>query len=615
MKKGLSALVGEGDTTAPELYLVEQIEVALIDPSPANRRKFHEGDPKLKELADSIEAQGLLQAVVIRQSPAADVNPNCRVRFELVAGERRYRAFKLKGWKTIPAVVRTLSDKEAHDITTTENLQREDLSPIEEAESIQVLLDDGRDAKEIADRIGKPISWVLRRARIADLSPKWLKAIADQEHPLSKWSATHLELIARYDHEKQDKLFEDCYGRNYESDNALLTVRELEKRLNADMLNLSGAPWKPGDETLLPAEGACTQCQKRTGCQPDLFEPIEETKGIKGDRCLNKECWGKKLIAYHEINIKKAREQNSNLVLIDKADYRTRTLQGDHPWTKSTLSDSWNYDSAKKDTRGAIPAYVIDGPGAGKIKYLVKSGRHGGTSARPIGEDGNPAPKSMKEKRESLEKRRIIRFITKLMMILKGEDPDLTGSKEKSGAGTCRICGCTENNPCIDDNSGDTCSWVEPDLCSACADKVEKKSKKGKKSTEPVKVDPRIAIAEKFSSVEVFALVGSFGARPCNDFDKQRYEVKHQQRYQTFSAMGIDAIQQIALFGAFDNIVDVLRGLTYSQKPEIELPNLLCSALKLDHQAIYDKCVAEIPEPKAWAKQEEEEKLSMGSSS
>lgn len=574
---------------APEIFPVQEIEVDIIDPSPANKRRINDGDLSIKELADSIESQGLLQAIVIRR------NPKKASRYEIVAGERRWRAFLLKGWKSIPVVIRDLTDQEAHDITAAENLQREDLSPIEEAESIKVLIDDGRDAKEIADRIGKPVSWVVRRSRIADLSPKWLKAIADPTHPLSKWSATHLELIARYDHEKQEKLFEE-YGDHWDTQNALMTVRDLEKQLNRDMLNLSSAPWKITDETLLPAIGACTQCQKRTSCAPSLFEPIEDTK-TKGDRCLDRDCWGKKLVAYHEINIKKAKEENKNLIIIDKADSRS-ALPDNHPWEKSVEHYSYRYDKAKKDTKGAIPAYVIDGPGAGKIEYLkTRSYYAQDERARPVGEDGKPAPKSLKERREGLEKRRCIRLITKIMMILCGEDPDLTGKKAKSGkAGICRVCGCTETTPC-EDIEGNTCSWVEPDLCSACAEE-ERKPKKGKKK-ELAPVDKRIEIAEKLSNIETFALIATFGAA-ANEFDDDLCGYDWELFDKVVKLNGADA-QRAALYGAFDRIHDHLRQMTYAPDPDAEFVNKLISVLRLDNNALLAAVVEEIPEPKAWA--------------
>jgi ParB/RepB/Spo0J family partition protein len=578
--------------STPEICPVQLVAVKSIDPSPANKRRII-NEKSLCGLADSIEAQGLLQTIVLRKSPAK------KGRFELVAGERRWRAFVLKGWKNIPSIVRELSDKEAHDITTIENLQREDLSPIEEAESIQVLLDDGRDAKEIADRIGKPVSWVLRRARIAELSPKWLKAIADPKHPLSKWSATHLELIARFDQTRQDELFEE-YGNKWDGRNVLLTVKELEKALNGTIFALSAAPWKLSDETVLPAAGACTTCQKRTSCAPSLFEPIEDTKATKGDRCLDRECWGKKLVAFHKIGITRALEENKNLILVDKGG---SALPLDHPWKKS-LVEYWKYEKAKQGDRKAVPAYVVGGAGAGKVEYLkIQKHYEKSHEGRPVCKDGKPAPKSLEERKEGLEKRRTIRFINKLMLILRGEDPDATGAM----SGVCRVCGCTEENctQCME-KTGNPCHWVDEEktLCSACADNEKKE-------------DRRVKITDDISHIEIYALVAAFGAAPKDhefhgfpeegnegEIDKDENYESDFDRWNVYEKIvmmnGSDAIQTAA-YCVFDRIVDQLRQLTYASEPDFEFANNLCTALKLDRDAIWNKVLEEIPEPKGWA--------------
>lgn len=538
----------ETTAVAPELYAVEQIAVDSIDPSPANKRKFSDDDRSLRELGDSIEAQGLLQAIVVRESPDEED------RYELVAGERRWRAFRLKGWVHIPAVVRILTDAEAHDITASENLQREDLSPIEEAESIKVLLDDGRDAREIADRLGKPVSWVVRRARIADLSPKWIKAISDPKHPLSKWSATHLELVARYEHNMQDELMDQF---NY-SNRATITVKELERMLNEKHLTLSSTPWKLSDEALLPSAGACTTCQKRTSCAPDLFEPIEDTKCDRKDRCLDRECWEKKLIAHHGIAIKIAREKHQNLILMNKNVTGTM-LPYDHPWKKQIVRD-YKYDSVKKTDKGAIPAYIVDGPGAGRIEWkkLKSCYAKEEDKARKIGADGKPLPKTLEERREGLEKRRIVRFINKLMLLLQGEDPDMTGKQVDADA----------------EGEGE---------------------------------DRRVSIVENLSHIETHALVAAFGAISASvealdpDGEYTSY-IEPWERYRRVVQMnGGDAIR-IAAYGAFHRIVDQLRQCANVPKPDVKFPDALCEALRLDRDAVWAKVIEEIPEPKGWGK-------------
>ena len=126
--RGLSALLREVEATAPGPGL-EAVSVDLIDPNPFQpRRAFPEAG--LKELAESIRASGLVQPVLLRRAGE---------RFQLVAGERRWRAARQAGLEAIPAVVRDLSDREALELALTENLLCEDLNPMEVAHGLEVL--------------------------------------------------------------------------------------------------------------------------------------------------------------------------------------------------------------------------------------------------------------------------------------------------------------------------------------------------------------------------------------------------------------------------------------------------------------------------------------------
>lgn len=137
-----------------------QVSVDQIDPNPRNPRgKFNE--EKISELAESISSKGLLQPVLVR--PAAD-------RFELVHGERRLRAVQSLEWDNITAEVRELNDSEALEIAVTENLQREDISPIAEARGYQALIDEfGLTQAEAAERLGVSQSKISNQLRLLDL--------------------------------------------------------------------------------------------------------------------------------------------------------------------------------------------------------------------------------------------------------------------------------------------------------------------------------------------------------------------------------------------------------------------------------------------------------------
>ena len=157
--RGLSALLGEVETTPVGL---QQISIDLIDPNPFQPRRAFPED-SLKELADSMRSSGMVQPVLLRRADA---------RYQLVAGERRWRAARLAGLEAIPAVVRELSDQHALELGLTENLLREDLNPIEVAHAYNALQEKFRLGQEdIAERLGINRTTVTNTLRLLRLPP------------------------------------------------------------------------------------------------------------------------------------------------------------------------------------------------------------------------------------------------------------------------------------------------------------------------------------------------------------------------------------------------------------------------------------------------------------
>ena len=160
--KGLGALLGEymDDTPRGEAQL---IDVKSIGPNPQQPRKAF-SDEELAELAQSIEENGLLQPLLLRPAPKA---PG---RYELVAGERRLRAVRKLGWNAVPAVTREVDDDTLLVLALVENLQREALNPLEEAEGYQVLVDKhGLSHAGIGRSVGKSRSTVANMVRLLQL--------------------------------------------------------------------------------------------------------------------------------------------------------------------------------------------------------------------------------------------------------------------------------------------------------------------------------------------------------------------------------------------------------------------------------------------------------------
>jgi len=171
--KGLGALIGPPAVAATSDAAesgerVHQISLGSIVPSPLQPRKDFEREA-LQELIDSIRQHGIIQPLIVRQAGA---------RFELIAGERRWRAAQELGLATVPAIVRTASDLQVLELSLIENLQRADLNPIEEAQGYARLANEfGMRQEDIAVKVGRSRAAVANALRLLDLHPQvqvWL---------------------------------------------------------------------------------------------------------------------------------------------------------------------------------------------------------------------------------------------------------------------------------------------------------------------------------------------------------------------------------------------------------------------------------------------------------
>lgn len=158
--KGLGALLGDF-SEAPEKS-VSTVDIYALDTNAEQPRKNFD-QARLQELADSIERHGLVQPIVVRKNGA---------RYTIVAGERRYRAARMAGLKEVPVVVRDMDDGQVMEIALIENLQREDLNPIEEATGIRFLMDEcDLTQEEVAERLCKSRPAVANSLRLLNLPP------------------------------------------------------------------------------------------------------------------------------------------------------------------------------------------------------------------------------------------------------------------------------------------------------------------------------------------------------------------------------------------------------------------------------------------------------------
>ena len=167
--RGLAALIpaaasdSEGSAPAKSGTSLRAVDIETIHPSGRQPRKRFD-DARLNELADSIRSQGIIQPLVVRVRPTGG--------FELVAGERRWRAAQRAGLHQVPVIIREVAEAQAFEMALVENLQREDLNPIEEAEGYQRLVAEfGYTQESLAERVGKERSTVANALRLLKLPP------------------------------------------------------------------------------------------------------------------------------------------------------------------------------------------------------------------------------------------------------------------------------------------------------------------------------------------------------------------------------------------------------------------------------------------------------------
>lgn len=311
-----SAIAEPLEAAATVMATFDMLAVASIVPSLTNPRKTFD-QVKLQELADSIKARGVHQPVLVRPLPATRLEDTFYLRdspkaplptFELVAGERRLLACKLAGVETIPAMIKAMTDGEVLECQLIENLQRDDLAPMEEAEGYQALIESTGIAKEdIGARIGRSRTYVYGRLKLLDLCPTARESMRNGDI-----DASRALVIARIpDEGLQVKALKEATRKSY--DGSVPSYRSfLQWAQNNVMLRLSDARFKITDASLVPAAGSCKDCHKRTGANPDLFSDV-----ASADVCTDPTCYQGKVEAHDAAMIAQA-QQNGQRVIIGK---------------------------------------------------------------------------------------------------------------------------------------------------------------------------------------------------------------------------------------------------------------------------------------------------------
>lgn len=377
----------------------EEILVEGCRPNPWNKER-----PLDPAFVESIRKEGVISPILVR--PIRAVRGPA---WEVIAGARRLAASKEVGRKSIGAVVRDVDDATAKRLTLAENVNRVGLSAWQEAEALAELLE-VCSAQEAAESLGWPAWRVRRRAKLLNLSKEWKEALQEEGSAVRKWPAAWLEEVVVLPHEMQDDLLDEIYSVD--------DFDDLKREISSLTELLRSAPFDITNATLCPKAGACTNCQKRTGAQPDLFpDEVTEAKAASDDRCLDRECWSDKAKAHQKAKIAAVRAKHGDIPFVSTDTYPTGTMRSKFPG----LIGAEQYTKAKKSDAGAVQALAVSGINGElaepRIVYMIPKSAKASNAADKAA--GKAAPvKSMEEQRAGLETRRWSLVGQKLQVIL-----------------------------------------------------------------------------------------------------------------------------------------------------------------------------------------------------
>lgn len=324
---------------------IQKLSVMLIQPSPMNPRKTFD-DAKLEELAQNIEEQGLLQPITVRKINDEETHideetgevVSIEPRYEIVCGERRFRAWNLLANKSskyneIPCIIREMTDEQAFDAMITENLQRQDVDPVEEAIAFSLLLENGNAIEDISIRFGKSIRFVQDRVKLKGLIPELIEMLRKDLIPISG-----AMLLAKLDTESQRKFLEDEIDKEEGA-----TLADIKDYLDNLFCVINKAQFFD-DDKFSDDIPACSGCMNNTANHGCLFYEMKGTE----QKCINRECFAKKQAEYVKYRVMKESEN-----LVKKGEPLT--------FGKSVIvveqQNSWDSNSEKRAKADAIQLY------------------------------------------------------------------------------------------------------------------------------------------------------------------------------------------------------------------------------------------------------------------
>lgn len=325
---------------APQLALSQALRIADIHPSPTNPRKtFPEAEQA--ELIASVKRHGVMQPILVRPWPAAYTYEGEQPKYELIAGERRYRAAKAAGLEFISGTVRDLDDHETLELQIVENLHRKDLNELEEAEGYELMTKQyGYTAEQLAAKIDKSKAYIYARLKLTALCEKAREAFRN-----GLLDASRALLIARIPlaalQDRATKEITESYGGPWTYRQAATWIQ------NNYMLKLTEAPFPRADESLVAGAGKCHPCPKRTGSNPELYPDVKSA-----DICTDPECYATKKAAWIAQQKSEAEASGKTVILGDDA-RKIMPYGPNSDLQHYVVLDRENYEAPKID--GATP--------------------------------------------------------------------------------------------------------------------------------------------------------------------------------------------------------------------------------------------------------------------
>jgi len=279
---------------------IENLPIAKVKPDPMQPRKTFD-EKLLEQLSESIEKHGVLQPITVRKS---------KKDYIIVMGERRYRASKLAGKKTIRCIVRTYKDDDVLEIQIIENLQRQDVEPTEEAEAIAFLSEKYAPA-EIAKRLGRTDNFIRQRLKLAGLIEGFKHFVRNGEMTISLGVG-----VALFEPEEQQMMLETM-GEDF-------NAHQINRMIKDQTYDLEKASFDVADKKLVPKAGSCVECPFNAANQGNLFgegkmvctkSACFETKKSKSFLNLIKKSKKENILLIPEIRQYWADDENNQLII------------------------------------------------------------------------------------------------------------------------------------------------------------------------------------------------------------------------------------------------------------------------------------------------------------